>query len=192
MLDIDSNHNRPNKMTGRPSTYTTAAGDAICDGIRMGLSFDSAARSIGIAKSTAQGWLDRFPTFSANVDEAIGECEQALLEKIANSVRTGCKTTVTKSREAEQGGFEEITITVDDGVPSAKWLLPRINPERWSERAAIAKMVEDKSRREVEAKILYLMGCVSDSAKTEIANALMATGFEVSAANAGVRSPLPS
>lgn len=166
-----------------PSTYTKAIADAICDGIRMGLSFEASCKSIRIAGTTARGWLERYTEFSESVDEATGECEHALLEKISKSVRSGCKTTVEKVR-TENGSvvFEETTTTTDDGVASAKWLLCRINPERWSERAAIAKMVEDKARREVESRILYLMGCVSDSAKTEIATALMAAGFEVSAA----------
>lgn len=162
---------------GRQSKYTKAIGDAICDGVRLGLSFDASAKAIGIPGSTAHDWYHSNSEFSESVDEAIGECEHALIEKLQKSIKTGGKTTVVKSRDGLHG-FEETTTTTDDGTANAKWMLARINPDRWSERAHIAKIVEARTRREVESRIQYLMSVVDDHSKTQISIALMAAGLE--------------
>jgi hypothetical protein len=167
--------------TTRISKYSLAISELICDGVRLGLSFSAACESVGVAKQRGSEWREFYPEFSDAVDEAAGECEHALIEKLQKSIRSGAKTTVVKVRDG-QHGFEETTTTTDDGTANAKWMLSRINPDRWSERAAIAKMVENRTRREVESRIQYLMSVVDDNCKTQIATALMAAGFEVSAA----------
>jgi hypothetical protein len=165
---------------GRPTDYTEDKAKGICDGIRMGLSFTKAARSIGVDEATATGWMERFPGFAGSVEEAKAECEFALVEKISKAAQSGSKT-VTRKVRSGAFGFEETTTTTDDGTKYAQWMLPRINPDRWSEKAHVAKIVEAKVRQGNQEFIQYLMSVVSDSAKVEISNALLAAGFEVSA-----------
>ena len=164
---------------GRQSKYTKAIGDAICDGVRLGLSFDAAAKAIGIPGSTAHDWYHSNPEFSESVHEAESECEQELLERIRNAIKDGARTVTVKERDG-QHGFREETTTITDGVAYAKWMLPRINPQRWSERDRIDQIAQAKFRESIQ----YLMAVVSDSAKAEISTALLAAGLEVNANSA--------
>lgn len=51
---------KPKSRMGRPSAYTTEAGEEIAADRRFGRSFNDIGRSLGINHSTAKAWLAKY------------------------------------------------------------------------------------------------------------------------------------
>jgi hypothetical protein len=113
------------------------------------------------------------------VQEAHEECKKSLVDVIYNAATKGTKVETVKVRIGDQS-YEEVSTTTDSAsrVKYAQWLLPRIDPENWSERAAVERIAQAKFREAIQ----YLMSAVDDHAKAQISTALMAAGFEANAA----------
>jgi hypothetical protein len=161
-----------------PSKYNENIARKICDRIRKGQSFTSACISEGVEEMTGRRWKEAHPSFGRSVKEAQEKCKQALVDVLYNAATQGTKVETTKTRIGDVS-FEEISTTIDTASKAkyAQWMLPRIDPENWSEQAKIEKMVQ----AEVREWMRYLMETLSDSAKSEVATKLLAAGFEVNA-----------
>lgn len=112
------------------------------------------------------------------MQEAEEKQKQALVNTIYRAAIEGTRVESTKTRIGDSN-FEEITTTIDSGAKAryAMWMLPRIDPENWSEQAKIDRLVQSQVREWMG----YLMETLSDSAKSEVATKLLAAGFEVNA-----------
>jgi len=61
-IQLVSPAEKPKSRMGRPSAYTTEAGEEIAADRRFGRSFADIGRSLGINHSTAKAWLAKYET----------------------------------------------------------------------------------------------------------------------------------
>lgn len=163
--------------TGRPSKYTQERAGMIVQRVREGLSFSSACESTGVHKDTGSDWRERYPDFSDAVARAEKESEMELLGVLRKAAIGHDVTTYKHTVSDKHGETIEETTKYQYSPNYAAWILARRFPDQWSESRRIDQLAQAKFRD----SIVYLMGVVSDSAKVEISNALLAAGFEVSA-----------
>ena len=162
-----------------PSLYNDSIAKRICDRISNGDSFTGACVLEGIGEATGRLWKSEHDAFLRAVQEAQERRKSTLIKALYSGIDKDAAIEVTTVRTGENVGYEEYKTTVDHGakVRYAMWALPRIDPENWSDKAQVEKLAQAKFRESIQ----YLMSCVDDNCKTQIANALMAAGLEVGA-----------
>ena len=159
---------------GRPSKYSKAIAQRICDLVREGHAVTSAAEAVGIPRSTVSDWRRQHSDFSDGIRGAELEFE----EKLLNVVRTaavGYTATKSKYTTSDKDGdkIEEWEEKVFN-PQYATWLLARRYPENWSERTILQRMAE----REARNAIAWVMQMVSEDARDAIATVISGTRYE--------------
>ena len=159
---------------GRPTKYTQERAEVIVQRVREGLSFTSACVSTGVTGECGGEWRRRYSDFSEAVATAEKESERELLG-VLRKAAIGHEAKTTKYTVSDKDGEKiEETTKYEYSPDYAKWILARRFPEEWSDRSRIQQLAQAKFRESIQ----YLMVAVSDSAKVEISNALLAAGFE--------------
>jgi hypothetical protein len=149
------------------TTYTEAIGKEICKAMAQGRSFHGACRLAGIPSSTADKWLKAHVELREAAQKVQDDAELALIKRIQKAAKSGTKTVRVKVREGE-GGYTETTTTTTSGEKYALWMLPRLNPERWSNERQIEIAATAKHRE----CLAYIFKNVDDRSKTAIATLL--------------------
>lgn len=159
---------------GRPTKYTQERAETIVQRVREGLSFCSACQSVGVHKDTGSGWRQEYSDFSDAVAIAEKESEMELLGVVRKAAIGHDSTTYKHTISDKNGETIEETTKFQYSPGYATWILARRFPDEWSDRNRIQQLAQAKFRESIQ----YLMVAVSDSAKVEISNALLAAGFE--------------
>ncbi len=122
----------PPKRTGRPTKYTDALVDRICDHIRCGYSLRKAAEKEGVPASTVMKWVHENKTFSEQYARACEERLAALEDKLLDLVEKGHEV----APRAEIGGtmLQAVKLEID----TLKWMLAKLMPKKYGDRAALA------------------------------------------------------
>lgn len=76
----------------RPSKFTEACREAILTALRAGNTRTAAAAYARIDRSTFKLWLQRYPTFLADVEKAEADAEVAMVANIRKAVNDGTWT----------------------------------------------------------------------------------------------------
>ena len=76
-------------MAGRPSSYTPAVVARICEGIRLGLTYDLAAQYGGIAGGTFFRWQAQYREFREAVQEANAHAAAVNMARINKEAQDG-------------------------------------------------------------------------------------------------------
>ena len=103
---------------GRPTKLTPKVRDAICEGIRLGMTYKHAAMAAGITERTFYHWVER----GKNGDEPYAQFLQALSGAEAEGIR--------KNLDAIQGASEK-------DWRAAAWLLERRHPAEYGRREEV-------------------------------------------------------
>jgi transposase len=113
---------------GRRSKYTPETVKKICDGIRMGATYEHAAAYAGVTYETFNEWRKAKSDFSEAVLLAEGEGALALLGRIQQSAKSG-------------------------SWRAASWILERRHPESYG-RQIIDHGNADNEPFQIEAKVM--------------------------------------
>jgi hypothetical protein len=76
-------------MAGRRTKRTADTAKRFCDAIRLGATYDLAARYAGMSDSTFERWRDSDPDFAEQVRDAEGAAAVKWLEKIEDAANNG-------------------------------------------------------------------------------------------------------
>jgi len=101
---------------GRPTKRTPEVERVVCDALRLGLSFVSAAGIAGIHPDTLREWRREDPDFSATCEKAKGEGKRFVVGKLIENVKAGnvtaqifwLKTRTDEFREHRPDGTEDV------------------------------------------------------------------------------------
>jgi hypothetical protein len=94
------------KKLGRPSKYTAAARDALCEAVELGCNLTEAAAMVGVQAETLRRWRESHP-----------ELQPALEAAEARGIQKRLKT---------------ISDAAEDNPKWAAWILEHRWPDRWS------------------------------------------------------------
>lgn len=141
---------KPRRRRGRPTKYSIAAVQVICDGIADGMPFKFAASLGGISADTFYDWQRRFPYFSDAVQEALAKGVHERLKCIKAAAQKG-------------------------DVRAAQWWLEHVLPEdfardRIEHAGQVAVSIESKTG---EAQLQQLRDAYKERVRAEIENELM-------------------
>lgn len=117
---------------GRPSRYSAALAERICDHIRCGDSLRKAAEKEGIPNPSVMRWVHENKAFSEQYARACEERLAALEDKLLDLVEKGHEVAPC----AEIGGtmLQAVKLEID----TLKWMLAKLMPKRYGDRAALA------------------------------------------------------
>jgi hypothetical protein len=102
-------------MAGARTKYTPERVDAIVGGMLLGMTRTAAAWAAGITHPTLAAWAKRYPDFEMKLNEAEAQCIRGRLENIR--------------RVADKGN--------PNTWQADAWLLERLHPETYGQRAKI-------------------------------------------------------
>lgn len=125
--------------TGRPSGYSGAVGDDICEHIAHGKSLVSWCKESGVGYSTVMGWLSADKAFSdkyARAREAQADYLAEEIVNIADTPQIGVKTKTNDKGEVEttEGDMiEHRRLQVD----ARKWYASKLAPKKYGEKLAV-------------------------------------------------------
>ena len=121
-----------NKEKGRPSRYSAALAERICEHIRCGCSLRRAADKEGVPHSTVMTWALNNTVFSDQYARACEDRLTALEDKLLDLVEKGHEVAPC----AEIGGsmLQAVKLEID----TLKWMLAKLMPKRYGDRAALA------------------------------------------------------
>ena len=121
-----------NKEKGRPSRYSAALAERICEHIRCGCSLRRAAEKEGIPQSTVMNWVRDNEVFSNQYARACEERLAALEDKLLDLVEKGHEV----APRAEIGGtmLQAVKLEID----TLKWMLAKLMPKKYGDRTALA------------------------------------------------------
>jgi hypothetical protein len=145
------------------TTYTPAIGKEICKAMAQGRSFHGACRLAGIPSSTADKWLKAHVELREAAQKVQDDAEAVLIKQIQKAAKSGTKSVTVKVRDGE-GGYTETTTTTTSGEKYALWMLPRLNPERWSNERQIEIAAQAKHRE----CLSFILKHVDDHSKRAI------------------------
>lgn len=120
------------KEPGRPSRYSAALAERICDHIRCGCSLRRAADKEGVSHSTVMTWALNNAVFS---DQYARACEvrlSALEDKLLDLVEDGHQVAGC----GLIGGNLLNAVRLE--VETIKWMLAKLMPKKYGDRAALA------------------------------------------------------
>ena len=117
---------------GRPSRYSAALAERICDHIRCGDSLRKAAEKEGVPNPSVMRWVHENKAFSEQYARACEERLAALEDKLLDLVEK-CHEVAPC---AEIGGtmLQAVKLEID----TLKWMLAKLMPKRYGDRAALA------------------------------------------------------
>lgn len=141
------------RKTGRPvgSSYRKFTEETIEDilkGVRIGLTFKSAAVNAGIAEGTMHQWMEKgrkglkpYADFLRRCEKAIEEAKAFHLGMINMHAKGGHKATKrTIERDASGNIIKTIEVT-EETLPSlraSQWLLERRHPQEFGQKQEVA------------------------------------------------------
>jgi transposase len=76
---------------GRPTLYDDARRATVLDALRLGLSYESAAKRAGVVTKTLYSWRAEHPGFAEECERAIGECEEKHVQRIDSAALDDAK-----------------------------------------------------------------------------------------------------
>jgi transposase len=129
----------PPKPRGRPSEYTEAIAEAICDKIANGIPLREICRDDNMpAWRTVYDWQAAHADFSARIAHARELGEEAIAQEcmhIADTPQIGIRTTVKPSgtETAEADMIEHRRLQIDTRLK----LLAKWNPRKWGDKLAV-------------------------------------------------------
>lgn len=117
---------------GRPSKYSAALTERICDHIRCGDSLRKAAEKEGVDQRTVMRWVHGNADFCQQYARACEERLAALEDKLLDLVEKGHEV----APRAEIGGtmLQAVKLEID----TLKWMLAKLMPKKYGDRAALA------------------------------------------------------
>lgn len=120
------------KEPGRPSKYSAALAERICDHIRCGCSLRKAAEKEGVPNPSVMRWVHENKAFSEQYARACAERLSALEDKLLDLVEKGHEVAPC----VEIGGtmLQAVKLEID----TLKWMLAKLMPKRYGDRAALA------------------------------------------------------
>lgn len=104
------------KRRGRRSKYTTETIEKVLHAIRMGATYEIAARSAGISPDTLTNWQKQYSDFSDKMREAEGVSARVWLEKIENAADVDWKAAAWKLERRfpkEYGKQADTAVTIN-------------------------------------------------------------------------------
>lgn len=115
----------------RPSKYTAAVADAICEAVADGASLRAACRAVGVKYPTAQLWRKTKPDFADRYARAC-ECRlDALEDKLLDLYALGHEVALDSEHGRER--LQAVKLEID----SIKWTLCKLRPARYGERQSV-------------------------------------------------------
>jgi len=123
---------KPEKKRGNVSRYSAALAERICDHIRCGDSLRKAAEKEGIPHPTIMNWARDNTDFANQYARACEDRLAALEDKLLDLVEKGHEVAPC----AEIGGtmLQAVKLEID----TLKWMLAKLMPKRYGDRAALA------------------------------------------------------
>lgn len=112
------------------STYTEAAGERFCDRIRAGASQTEAARAIDTPRRTVRDWIKKVEGFRKQVEEAEGERNRALEERIFDQLSL-LRDIEAGRVEVERLQLEALKLEID----TTKWMLSKLYAQKYGEKS---------------------------------------------------------
>lgn len=101
---------------GRPSKYSKALADAICQALRMGNTRTAAYAYAGIDQNTFHRWMARFAPFREAVAKAEADAEVFCVAKIRQSINDGNtqdgKWWLERRRNQDWGRIDRVEVTL--------------------------------------------------------------------------------
>lgn len=120
------------KEPGRPTRYSAALAERICTHIRTAKSLRAAAEEEGVPHSTVLTWALHNKDFSDQYARACEDRLVALEDKLLDLVERGHKVA---GRDFVGGNLlGAVKLEID----TIKWLLAKLMPKRYGDRAALA------------------------------------------------------
>lgn len=119
------------KEPGRPSKYSAALADRICDHIRCGCSLRKAAEKEGIAQRTVMRWAHENAEFCQQYARACEERLAALEDKLLDLCEKGHEV----APRFEIGGtmLQAVKLEID----TLKWMLSKLMPKKYGDCKAV-------------------------------------------------------
>lgn len=105
---------------GRPTDYTEAQGDAICEWIATGNSLSSWCRDNDTALSTVYRWLRLHDDFSANYARAREDAADTLVDKLGE--------VATEEEDVQRAKLK---------CDNIKWVASRMKPKNWGDKIGL-------------------------------------------------------
>lgn len=133
--------------TGRPSEFTEAMADAICEKIAEGESLRAICRDAEMpAKSTVFKWLTQQQTFADQYAHAREAQADALADEICDIADDGSNDWMERRRE--DGSVDDVVnhehITRSKlRVDARKWVAAKLKPKKYGERSLVGSDPEN-------------------------------------------------
>lgn len=150
------------KKMGRPTTYTQALADRICEEIANGSSVRTVAKSESMpAPSSIFKWLREHKEFSEQYARACEERSEAMSEDILDIADDGTNDWMEVNRRGHQGwetngeALQRSRLRVD----TRKWLMSKMKPKKYGDRldlnseSTVTHKYEDMTDEQLEAII---------------------------------------
>ena len=102
---------------GRPTTYTTSKGDAICALIAEGNSAVRACKETGVPLTTFYAWQRERPEFSEQVTRARDDQADTFADQMCDIAE-----------------FDEDVQRAKLKIDARKWVASRMKPKKWGDR----------------------------------------------------------
>lgn len=117
---------------GRPSRYSAALAERICEHIRCGDTLRKAAKKEGVEQRTVMRWAHENAEFCQQYARACEERLAVFEDKLLDLCEKGHEV----APRAEIGGtmLQAVKLEID----TLKWMLSKLMPKKYGDRAALA------------------------------------------------------
>lgn len=124
---------------GRPSTFTEAEGDAICERLAVGESLRAICRDDAMpAMSTVFKWLTQQPQFAEQYARAREEQAEALADEIVGIADEADVTTKIDGEDVRLALDATAVARNRLRVDSRKWVASKLKPKKYGDRQILA------------------------------------------------------
>ena len=125
------------KPIGRPTKYTKALGDRVCELLAEGKSMRTVARVEGMPdKSTMFRWIRKYDVFRDQYTRAKNESADAMGEDALDIADDGSNDfmTITKGDKTYEVENREVTSRSKLRIETRKWLMAKMKPKKYGDK----------------------------------------------------------
>jgi hypothetical protein len=151
---------------GRPTTFTQAKADAICERLANGMSLRAICRNKAMPnKSTVFKWLGQNSEFSdqyARAREAQADLLVDEMIELADTPKIGKKTKKTSDGKVEETTFD-MTEHRRLQIETRKWVAAKMRPKKYGDKLD----VEQKTTVEAGDSVMALMKAIDGRTRSK-------------------------
>lgn len=151
---------------GRPTTYSQAKADAICERLANGLSLRAICRNKAMpSKTTVFKWLGQNSQFVdqyARAREAQADLLVDEMVELADTPKIG-----TRTKRTTDGKIEVVTVDMIEHrrlqIETRKWVAARMRPKKYGDKVE----VDQKTTLEAGDSVMALMQAIDGRTRTK-------------------------